>query len=73
MLILDTEPAFARRCSTVSFLRGEWEADRLPTADFLVYLRHTYRGKWGDELPIAPGTAEDERLLMYARELSGCW
>jgi hypothetical protein len=73
MVILDTESDFSLRCRMISYLKEEWHAGNLPTASLLVYLRHTYQLNWGEELPIASGTSEEERLMMYARELSGCW
>ncbi|MTB50768.1 hypothetical protein [Lewinella sp. W8] len=73
LLILDTEPDFSLRCQMISYLKEEWNLGHLPTAALLIYLRHTYRMQWGEELPIAEGSSEEERLLMYARELSGCW
>ncbi|TXF91677.1 hypothetical protein FUA23_00395 [Neolewinella aurantiaca] len=73
MLILDTEPDFGKRCEHIPWLRYEWEEGNLPTETMLTYLRHTYSAKHGIELDIAPGSTERERILMHARELSGCW
>ncbi len=73
MSVLDTEPDFARRCVTISWLRFEWEEGNLSLVSILSYLRHTYRLRHGEELSIPTGTTERERLMMYARELSGCW
>lgn len=73
MLVLNTQPYFAKRCALIPLLRFEWEAGNLSTAALHTYLLGTYLGWQGRELPIADGTTEHERVLMYARELSGCW
>ncbi len=73
MQVLETEPDFTKRCELISLLRFEWEQGNIPLVSLLSYLRHTYQGLHGQELSIPTGTTELERLLMYARELSGCW
>lgn len=73
MLVLNTQPDFAKRCAIIPLLRFEWEAGNLSTSALHTYLLGTYLGWQGRELPIANGTTEHERVLMYARELSGCW
>ena len=73
LLILDTEPNFDKRCENIGWLRFEWEEGNLPTEHLLAYLRHTYAAKHGKELDIATGSTEQERVLMHARELLGCW
>jgi len=71
--VLDTEPDFDSRCFTMSMLRFQYEEGNISLVSMLVYLRHTYLNKFGNELGIVAGTTERERLQMYARELSGCW
>lgn len=73
LLILGVDSDFNSRCSIIAYLRPEYEAGEISLLSMLTYLRHTYRIRNGQELDIAPGTTEPERLAMYARELSGCW
>lgn len=72
-VVLDTEPDFQRRCETISMLRHEYETENLSLVSMLSFLRHTYRIRYGREMDIPTGTTERERLMMYGRELSGCW
>ncbi|MEM1358145.1 MAG: hypothetical protein AAGF89_08100 [Bacteroidota bacterium] len=73
LLILGVDTDFTSRCATIAYLRPEYEAEEISVLSMLTYLRHTYQLRFGQELDIAPGTTEPERLSMYARELSGCW
>lgn len=71
--VLDTETDFSKRCTMISLLRFEYEQNNITLVSMLAFLRHTYLVQHGQELGIVTGTTERERLVMYAREFSGCW
>lgn len=71
--VLETETNFDKRCEMISILRFEYELENISLGSTLAFLRHTYVIEYGEELGIVAGTTESERLIMYARELSGCW
>ncbi len=71
-LILSTAPTFTERCGNLSLLEFEWERGSIGDANFHGYLESTHRSWKGEELEIATGTTERDRIRQYLLALDGC-